>query len=58
MPGGKAKNVTVNAYSDADYANDQTTRKSITGMVTMVNRAPVQWLARQQPIVAKSTCEA
>ena len=27
-------------------------------MVTIVNRAPVKWLTRQQPVVAKSTCEA
>ncbi|CDF33638.1 unnamed protein product [Chondrus crispus] len=58
MPSNKETGVTVNAYSDADYANDQTTRKSSTGMLTMVNGAPVQWLAKQQPVVAKSTCEA
>ena len=58
MPSSEAKDVTVSAYSDADYANDKTTRKSITGMLTMVNGAPVQWLAKQQPVVAKSTCEA
>ena len=50
--------VQIKAYSDADYANDQTTRKLTTSMITMVNNALVQWLARQQLVVAKSTCEA
>ena len=27
-------------------------------MLTMVNGTPVQWLAKQQPVVAKSACEA
>ena len=58
MPFANSKRVQIKAYSDADYANDQTSSKSITRMLTMVNNAPVQWLARQQPVVAKSTCEA
>ena len=58
MPRGNHSNVTIQAYSDADFANDETSRKSISGMVTLLNGSRVQWLARQQPIVAKSTCEA
>ena len=58
MPKGNHQRIQIHAYSDADYANDQATRKSITGMVTTVNGAPVKWLSRQQPVVAKSTCEA
>ena len=58
MPANNKRAVQVNEYSDADYENDQTTRKSITGILTTVNGAPVQWLAKQQPVVAKSTCEA
>ena len=58
MPAVNQRQVTISAYSDADFATDQTSRKSITGMISMVNGAPVQWLARQQPVVAKSTCEA
>ena len=27
-------------------------------MITLANGAPVQWLARKQTVVAKSTCEA
>ena len=46
MPASKPSSVTVSAYSDADYATDQTTRKLIRGMITMVTGAPVKWLAR------------
>ena len=58
MPANNKRAVQVNAYWDADYANDQSTRKSITGILTTVNGAPVQWLAKQQPVVGKSTFEA
>ena len=58
MPAHNTRAVQVNAYSDADYANDQTTRKSITGILTKVNGAPIQWLRKQQAVVEKSTCEA
>ena len=58
MPRGTNQGITIHAYSDADYANDETTRKSVTGTITLLNGSPVQWLSRQQPIVTKSTCEA
>ena len=58
MPWNNKQHVSIRAYSDVEYANEQSSRKSITGMITLVNGAPVQWLARQQTVVAKSTCEA
>ena len=58
MPARNQREITIQAYSDADYANDETSRKSITGMVTLINGTPVQWLVKQQPVVARSTCEA
>ena len=58
MPFNISKHVQIKAYSDADYANNQTSQKSISGMLKTVNSAPVQWLAWQQPVVAKRTCEA
>lgn len=58
MPKGNNNGIEVSSYSEAEFANDETSRKSITGMITMANGALVQWLARPQPIVAKSTCEA
>ncbi|CDF38989.1 unnamed protein product [Chondrus crispus] len=55
---GTKQGITIDAFSDADYANDETTRKPVTGSITLLNGSPVQWLSRQQPIVTKSTCEA
>lgn len=35
-----------NAYIDADFFNDTTTRKSVSGMAITLNGAPVQWQAK------------
>jgi hypothetical protein len=45
-------------YSDADFAGDPVMRKSTTGIVFMVNCAPILWKSKLQTIVAQSTCEA
>lgn len=45
-------------YSDANWAEDKTNRKSNSGHVFLVNGAAVCWSARKQSLVALSTCEA
>ena len=50
--------VEVSAYADADWANDKSDRKSITGWVVRVNGAVVSWASKKQRTVAQSTCEA
>lgn len=45
-------------YSDADYAGDQVTRKSTSGIVTFINTGPISFKAKQQECVALSTTEA
>lgn len=45
-------------YSDADYANDLTSRRSMTGYVFMKNGAAVTWSSQRQQSVALSTTEA
>lgn len=47
----------LQAYSDADFANDTLTRKSFSGNLYTLN-ASINWRAKKQPIVAQSTCEA
>ncbi len=50
--------VDIVAFSDADWANDKITRKSVTGWVAMINGDPVSWASKKQKTVALSTCEA
>lgn len=45
-------------YSDANWAEDKTNRKSNSGHVFLINGAAVCWSARKQSLVALSTCEA
>ena len=48
----------VSAYTDADYAADKATRKSINGATVHLNGAIVGWHCKQQKSVALSTTEA
>lgn len=48
----------LHGYSDANWADDKTNRKSNSGHVFMINGATVCWSSRKQPLVALSTCEA
>ena len=45
-------------YSDADYAACTESRKSISGVVLMLNGGPIAWLSRKQTVVATSTTDA
>lgn len=45
-------------FSDADYAGDQATRKSTSGIISFINTGPISFKAKQQECVALSTTEA
>jgi len=45
-------------FSDADWAGDQSTRKSTSGTVVMVANGPISWFSKLQRTVALSTMEA
>ena len=45
-------------YTDADWAGDQTTRKSTSGYFTFVNGNLVTWRSKKQNVVARSSAEA
>jgi len=48
----------IECYTDADWAEDQTSRKSMSGMITFFGTAPISYRVQQQPCVALSTAEA
>jgi hypothetical protein len=45
-------------YADADWANDVSDRKSITGYLFEVFGCTVSWISRKQPTVSLSSTEA
>ena len=50
--------ISLEAYSDSDFAEDKTDRKSISGFLCCVLGAPVSWSSRKQDVVSTSTTEA
>jgi len=50
--------VDVCAFADADWANDKSDRRSVSGWVAKLNGDPVSWSSKKQRVVALSTCEA
>lgn len=54
----KNANTNIIGFSDADWANDQDSRKSITGSVFLGNGAAISWYSKRQHTVTLSTVEA
>lgn len=52
----KANSSKIQMYCDADFANDDNTRKSTSGYISILANGPVSW--SQQKCVARSTTEA
>lgn len=48
----------LEAYSDADFAGDRISRKSMTGFIIMLNSVPIAWGSTKQRTVALSTTES
>ena len=50
--------LTLDVYTDASFAQDPDTRKSMSGYVCLLDNGAVSWSARLQRTVATSTCES
>jgi hypothetical protein len=45
----------MTVYVDADHAHDLVTRRSITGILVMLNDTPISWISKHQKAVVTST---
>ena len=52
------QNVDLNIFCDADWANDISDQKSISGYVVTITGGAISWSLKQQQTVALSTAEA
>jgi hypothetical protein len=55
---GNSAPLTLEAFSDSDYAGDEATSKSTTGAMLKLGGAPIHWLCKQQSTVSRSSSEA
>ncbi|KAG5885637.1 hypothetical protein JTB14_012067 [Gonioctena quinquepunctata] len=54
----KADNQKIEAFTDADWANDPLDRKSYTGFVVKMGNSTINWEAHKQRSIALSSTEA
>ncbi|KAI2492438.1 Reverse transcriptase (RNA-dependent DNA polymerase) [Fragilaria crotonensis] len=55
MPEPRGKPVMMTCFVDADHAGCQLTRRSHTGVILYINRAPIIWYSKRQNTVESST---
>ena len=55
MPEPHGQSVQINCFVDADHAGDVVSRRSHTGILIYVNRAPIIWYSKRQNTVETST---
>jgi hypothetical protein len=48
LPMSKGPKVWMIVYGDADHAHDLVTRRSITGILMMLNNKPIRWVSKRQ----------
>ena len=52
------KNISLQGYSDADWAGDARDRKSTSGQIFYFSDCPISWGTKKQSCVSLSSCEA
>jgi hypothetical protein len=55
MPEPLGKPATTACYVDADHAHDLVTRRSVTGILMLMNNMPVKWYSKRQKTVETSS---
>ena len=51
----RGKPVLITGYVDADHAHDLVTRRSVTGVLLLLNNTPFKWYSKRQNTVETST---
>ena len=46
----------ITVHLDADHAHDIVTRRSVTGILTLLNNTPTLWVCKRQKTVETSAC--
>jgi hypothetical protein len=54
-PAARGRELTMTCYVDADHAGNTVTRRSHTGVLIFLNRAPITWYSKRQTTVETST---
>lgn len=55
MPPPRGQSVTITGFVDASHAANKVTRRSHTGFLIFLNRAPILWYSKRQNTVESST---
>ena len=55
MPPPRGRAVSSHCFVDADHASNTVTRRSQTGILIFLNRAPIVWYSKQQNTMETST---
>ena len=55
MPEARGRGVTITCFVDANHAGNQSDRRSQTGVLIFINKAPIHWFSKRQPTVEAST---
>ncbi|RDX85687.1 Copia protein, partial [Mucuna pruriens] len=55
---GRSVSHEIYGYCDSDWCGDKSDRKSTSGYVFVMSRAPISWCSKKQSVVALSSCKA
>ena len=55
MPEARGKHVIITCFVDANHAGNQQDRRSQSGLLIFVNKAPIHWYSKKQATVESST---
>ena len=55
MPEARGNEAKLICFADSDHARNKVTRRSVTGILLMINSTPITWVSKRQTTVEMST---